>query len=177
MKQNNIKQKIAEYFLRNPTVRLRVRQIERELKLSLPSVIRYVKELVKDGLLKENKISEVMFYTADRSNKNFRLEKVIYNLRSLYHCGLVEFLITEYSNPSILLFGSYSKGEDIETSDVDIYVETSSKKKVNLQKFEKTLERKIQLFIYPHIKDVPNPQLANNILNGISLNGQVEVIK
>jgi len=47
MKQKDIKQIIKEYFFVNPTTKLRVREIERTLKLSLPSVIRYCKELEK----------------------------------------------------------------------------------------------------------------------------------
>ena len=54
----NIKDKIKEYFFVNPTVKVRVRQIERELKIPLPSAIRYVKELEKEGILKNEKIAE-----------------------------------------------------------------------------------------------------------------------
>ena len=71
MKTKNIKEKVKEYFFINPSAKLRVREIERELKLPLPSVIRYCKELEKEEILKKVKIRNVLFYTADRSSKEF----------------------------------------------------------------------------------------------------------
>ena len=56
MKRKNIKESIKEYFFQYPTLRLRVREAERELHLSLPSIIRYFKELEKENILKKEKI-------------------------------------------------------------------------------------------------------------------------
>lgn len=173
----NIKEKIKEYFFINPTSKLRVRQIERKLKLPLPSVIRYCKELEKEGILKKEAISGIFAYSADRSSKNYIIEKKLFNIKQLYNSGLIDYLINEYNNSVIILFGSYSRGEDIEDSDIDLYVETAKKKEFNLQKFENKLNRKLQVFNYKNIKEVPNPHLANNIINGIVLNNFLEVFK
>ena len=172
-----IKEKIREYFFENPTRQLRVRQIEKELQAPLPSAIRYAKELENEGMLKKSGIAGVTLYSADRSSKKFLLEKKLYNIRILFESGFVDYLIEEYSNPAIILFGSFSKGEDIETSDIDLYVETSAAKKLLLTKFEEKLGRKIQLFCYNNIHQIKNKELANNIINGISLNGFLEVLK
>ncbi|MEK6983012.1 MAG: nucleotidyltransferase domain-containing protein [Nanoarchaeota archaeon] len=177
MKSYNIKERIKEYFFMNPTAKMRVRQIERELKLPLPSVIRYCKELEKEGILNKIVISGIKFYAADRTNKRFLVKKLLYNIGSLYESKLIDGLILKYSNPTIVLFGSYSKGEDTEGSDIDLYMETPSKISIMLSEFEKKLHRKIQLFIYRGINQVENKKLANNILNGIVLNGFVEVFK
>lgn len=85
--------------------------------------------------------------------------------------------MAELSNPAIIVFGSYARGEDTEDSDIDLYVETSSKKKPNLKKYEDRLKREIQLFVYKDIHKIKNKELANNIINGIALNGYVEVFK
>lgn len=172
-----IKTKLKEYFFLNPTIKLRVRQIERELKVPLPSVIRYTKELEKEGLLKSTKIANIVTYSADRTSKTYLLEKKLFNIHQLHSSGLLDFLIEELSNPFIILFGSYAKGEDVENSDIDIYIEKQNKKKVNLGKFEKMLQRKIQLFTYKNIHDLENKELANNIVNGIVLNGFMEIFR
>ena len=164
------------YFFINPTIKLRVREIERELKLPLPSVIRYCKELEKEGLLRKVKIGNVVFYTANRSSELYLLEKRLYNLKSLYISGLVEFLRIELSNPTIVVFGSYARGEDVESSDIDLYIETPSRKNINLRKFENTLNRKIQIFRHKNLREVGNEYLINNIINGITLNGFLEVL-
>ena len=46
----NIKQLIEEYFFNYPSTKIRVRQLERTLKLPLPSIIRYCKELEQEGI-------------------------------------------------------------------------------------------------------------------------------
>ena len=174
---NSIKERIKEYFFTNPTVQLRVRHIEKTLSLPLPSVIRYVKELEKENILKKEVISNITIDSADRSSKNFLLEKKLFNIKSLYRSGLVEYLIYNYHNPTIFLFGSYSKGEDIEKSDIDIYLETHKTMTINLKKFEEILKRDIQIFTYKTIQQVKNKELINNIINGISLNGFLEAFK
>ena len=61
MKRKDIKQSIKEYFFINPSSNLRVRGIERTLKLPLPSVIRYCKELEKEEILTIVKTGNVSF--------------------------------------------------------------------------------------------------------------------
>ncbi len=76
----------------------------------------------------------VVFYTANRSNELYLLEKRLYNIKSLYTSGLIKFLRIQLSNPTIVVFGSYAKGEDIENSDIDLYLETTSKKEIIIKK-------------------------------------------
>lgn len=177
MKTKNIKQRIKEHFFVNPGSKLRVREIEKLLKLPLPSVIRYCKELKQEGILTTITTGNVVFYTGDRANKSFLLEKKLYNIKAIYGSGLIEVLKIELSNPVVMLFGSYSKGEDMENSDIDLYIETPSKKEINLEKFEKILKRKIQAFRHKSIGEIKNLHLSNNIINGIILNNYIEVFK
>ena len=173
----NIKDKIKHYFLQNPTIKLRVRQIERTVKVPLPSAIRYAKELEKEEILKSDKITDVTFYSAYRVSQKYLLEKKLYNIKNLYDTGLMQKLKEDYDNCSIILFGSYSKGEDTEKSDIDIYLEYPSQKEANLNEFEKKLGRKIELFIHKNIREIKNIELANNIINGIVLNWFIEVFR
>ena len=176
MNRKDIKQTIKEYFFINPVAKLRVREIERVLKLPLPSVIRYCAELKKEGFLATNKWGMVSFYTASRS-ETYLLEKKLYNIKQLYVSGLIEYLKIELSNPGIVVFGSYAKGEDTENSDIDLYIETPFKKQMLLEKFKKVLKREIQLFQFKNLQEIPNPNLANNIINGIILNNYIEVFR
>jgi len=173
----SIKERIKGYFFDNPTSKMRVRQIERKVGVPLPSAIRYTKELEKEGILFSLTIANIKVYSADRSSKNYLLDKRLHNIRKVFKSGLIDYLIEKYSNPAIILFGSYSRGEDIESSDIDFYIETPTKKEFSYEKFEKKLNRRIQLFVHKEIKKVSNPLLANNIINGIVLNGFVEVFK
>jgi predicted nucleotidyltransferase len=176
MKTKSIKEKIQEYFYQNPQSKLRVREIERTLSLPLPSVIRYCKELMEEEILQKVDIGSIVLYTASDS-EHFRLRKKLYNIETLYTSKLVEHLKMAHSNPVIILFGSYSRGEDTNNSDIDLYIQTPTKKKIDVHIFEKKLHRPIQVFQYTHITNIENKHLANNILNGIVLNNQIEVFK
>jgi len=176
MKTYNIKEHIKEHFFIYPTSKLRVRQIERELILPLPSIIRYTKELVNEKILKKEEIGGIALFSADRTSKKFLVEKKLHNIKSLYDIGLIDYLVKELSNPVIILFGSYAKGEDIETSDIDLYIQIP-KKELKLEKYEKILHRNLQLFVYPRLDKIENPHLKNNIINGIILNNYLEVFK
>lgn len=177
MKRNNIKKTIKEYFLINPTVKLRVREIERTLKLPLPSVIRYCKELKEENILTKDNIGTVQFYTANKTNEKYLLEKKIFNLKQAYTSKLISYLKQELSNSPIVLFGSYAKGEDLEDSDIDLYIETPSKKIIKLEIFEKILQRNIQIFRYKNLEEIKNKHLVNNIINGIVVNNYLKVFK
>ena len=142
----------------------------------MPSVINYSKELEKEGMLTTIKTGNVVFYTADKLNPNFLLEKKLFNIKSLYQSGLINFLKIELSNPSIIVFGSYSKGEDTEDSDIDLFIESPSRKEINLNEFENKLKRHIQMFRHNKITEIKNKDLINNIINGVLLNGFVEVL-
>ncbi len=174
MKKTNVKQMLKEFFFVYPGKKLRVREIERELKLSLPSVIRYCRELEKDGILAFEQIGKVGLYKASRSS-GYLLEKKLFNIKRLYESGLIEHLRKELSNPAIVLFGSYAKGEDTEESDIDLYIETPAKKRISYGIYNHILKRDIQEFRHRSLREISNPNLANNIINGITLNNEIEV--
>ncbi len=119
-----------------------MRELEKTLQLPLPSVIRDCKELHEEEILTTIKTGNVVFYTGDRANENFLLEKKLYNIKTLYVSGLVQFIRIELNNPIIILFGSYSRGEDIENSDIDLYIETPSKKTNKFRKIWKNIKKK-----------------------------------
>ncbi|MGV8172113.1 MAG: nucleotidyltransferase domain-containing protein [Candidatus Woesearchaeota archaeon] len=165
---NNIKTKIIEYFFINPTKKLRIRQIERETNSPLPSVIRYVKELIEEGLLKKEEISNITIYSANRMNPKYLLYKKLNNIESIYTSGILEYIESECSPDCIILFGSASKGEDIESSDIDLYVQ-SSQKALDFRKFS-ILGRIISVFFEQNFNSL-SIELKNNIINGIILKG------
>jgi len=175
MKAISIKELVKNYFFIHPTNKIRVRQLERELGAPLPSVIRYTKELVQERILSTTTIAGARVFFADRSSSQYTWQKRLFNLNALHSAGIIKYLEQEHSRPTVVLFGSYMRGEDTEESDIDIYIETPGTARINLERFHRTLHRKIQVFKYKSIRDVENKELANNILNGIILTGFVEV--
>lgn len=87
--------------------------------------------------------------------------------------GLLDYLETEYTPNCIILFGSGSRGEDTEESDIDIFIQ-AEENELNLQKYEKKLNRKISLLFEPKI-DALSKELLNNLINGQVLSGYLKV--
>ena len=177
MKGISIKDQLKVFFFQYPTAKKRVRQLERELNLPLPSVIRYLKELENEGLIKRELFSGITVFSADRASEKFIVQKRLFNVQFLFESGLVPFLRETYDNTPIVVYGSFARGEDIETSDIDIYIETPSKRTENLRKFEEKLNKEVHLLKSVNIRRLSNIELANNILNGIGVNGFLKVFK
>ena len=78
-----------------------------------------------------------------------------------------------------MLFGSFAKAENIKKSDIDILIVSPVKKKPDLKSFEKKLRCEIQVFVYSgkELSSLKNKELLNNFINGIVLEGYMEVAK
>ena len=110
----------------------------------------------------------------NRDNKKVIGLKRAENLKMLYESGLVEFLEENLPTSTIILFGSYSQGYDTITSDIDIAIIGMKEKIVNLNNFQKVLERKIKLNFYNSISEI-HKNLRENILNGIVIMGGISL--
>jgi len=131
--------------------------------------------LLKEGdLVKVDKDKESgrWIIELNRDNRKVLQMKRVENLKMIYEIGLVDFLEKEFAGGTIILFGSYSRGEDVVGSDVDIAVVGRKEKNVHLDEFEKKLEREIFINFYSSFKDI-HKNLRENIFNGIVLIGGI----
>ena len=158
-------------FFDNPTMEFHARELARKTDLSIFSVLEAIKKLSKEGLISVHKKGNMKIVKASNS-ADFIRKKRIRNLEKIYDSGLVDQLNEAYDKPeSIILFGSYSRGDDIESSDIDIAVITKDHKSHALEKFEKLLSRKISLREID-LKKI-SKEFHNNLINGIVLEGAV----
>jgi predicted nucleotidyltransferase len=156
--------RVAEIFFLEPTKVHYVKEISRKINLAHTSVKKHILDLVEMGLIEET--SEVFKgYKAVRENPEFIFNKKISNLIMLKESGLLEALKEHYPK-SIILFGSYDKGEDIESSDIDIFI-NSKKFNLSLDKFEKYLSRHIHLLF----REETSKSLMESINQGAILFG------
>lgn len=174
MLQNYNTYKVLELFFDFPTKHFQLREISRLTGLGLPSVINHIKQLKKEGLIIKEKVHVYTSYRAEKTGK-FRLYKKIDMIKRLNESGLIKFLEEKFSPDAIVLFGSASKGEDIENSDIDLFI-LAKEEEISLKAFEKKLKRMINLFFEEKISDVPK-ELMNNIINGIVLSGYLKALR
>ena len=161
--------KVFAEFANNPTKSYQIRELSRIIKLAPTSIMLYAKELKEYNLIKREKIGVYYAYKANFDDEDFRFYKKILNLMNLRQSGVIKELDAATTPDAVVLFGSYAKGEDIESSDIDIFL-LAKEKRIDLNKYEKKLNRKIQLFFFENLNKLPK-ELQNNILNGTILSG------
>jgi len=154
-------------FFENCYKEISVREYARKIKISPPTASKILKNLAKQKLLIKKSERGFLFFRINQENKSMQ------NLSRIYWENKINPLINSLENSSpkaIVLFGSLSKLETTENSDIDIAIFGTSKEKLNLEKFEKEFKRKIQLFYYDSLEKV-NKELKLNIINGYLLRG------
>jgi len=165
MGQDN-QNKVLKLFYEHPDTGFTVREISKLAKMPRATVHKYLVELKKTGLVNnKNKASSNLF---------FRTKKINYFIEKIVECGFIDFIIQELNPSLVILFGSIRKGDSVKESDIDLFIESHMKKKVNLGKYEKKLGHKIQLFVEEDINNLQE-NLFNNVINGIKLYGSLKI--
>src|SRR4030043_764824 len=164
MLQNCSTMKVAEIFFDEPTKPHYLIEISKKSRLAHTSTKKYLVSLKKEGIISETieKKGKRNFpsYKANLENLSYKQQKMIHNLLKVYNSGLISFLRDKYMPKVIILFGSYCRGEDIEESDIDIFIE-SKKQEINLDRFERALKRKIEIHFNDNFNNYPK-ELKNN---------------
>lgn len=176
LKFTRLQNEIFRYLSIKSGISLNLRGLARPLDVSPTAVSKALKLLKKEELVKVEKDPDSKRLSIELNKKNpkvFSLKR-IENLKLIHESGLVEFLEEKFPGCAIILFGSYSTGEDTANSDIDIAIIGSKETDVQLTKFDKLLERTIMLHFYEDFKEI-NKNLKDSILNGITLEGVIEL--
>ena len=173
---NNNRIKILKLFFNGRNTKLHVREVARRSDLTPRGAQNILKSLAKEGLLNNEPTDIVNNYMGNYDNERFIGLKRALNLYSIYSTGLITKLEEFYVNPKcILLFGSYSRGEDTKESDIDIAIITSMKDVPEASKEEAVLKRKISIHLITDLEQ-EDTNFINTLANGIVLSGYLDVV-
>lgn len=166
-------------FFEDPNRTFGIRELSRILKINHTSVRQHLNQLAREGHLSKKKERLYFDYRLILSKKTSNL-KLFYNLEKLRKSALIERLEKFYDLPVIVLFGSYAAATDDKSSDVDLCLVSEVEKEFPVKKYEKEINRKISLHKFNKASwdraKKMNPNLVNNICNGIVLSGVLEVL-
>ena len=157
-------------FFREPTKLHFIKEISKEIKLAPTSVRNHIHELLKDGMIKKKKSEPFDGFIANRENTDFLFYKRVYNFYSLKN--LTDFIVSECYPKTVILFGSYSRGEDVETSDIDLVIVSKQKIRIDVKKFEKDTERTINIMAVRSLEELED-NIKKKVANGIILHGGI----
>jgi len=162
------KDKLLGVFFDDPTGKFHVRELARVTKLNPNTILNLVGTFIKEGILKREKKKHIVEISVDYGEKFKRLKKLD-NLRRLCDSGIIDELRNKFDPEVIVVFGSYSFGEDISGSDIDLAVISNKEKEIDLKKYERNLNRGIHLLVV-HYNKISN-EFYTNLINGIVLDG------
>lgn len=171
MKNTDTKEKVLELLFSYPLRSFHLRELSRLLNISPPAISVSLKKLEKEKLILINKTKFLYGIKANIDNQSFKNMKRIHNLNRIYNSELFDYLKEKFPFNTLILFGSYSKGDDTEKSDIDIAID-NKEKKLDLENYEKKLNRKINIEFVDFSK--VSKELNNSIINGIVLAGYIE---
>ncbi|MEK6758033.1 MAG: nucleotidyltransferase domain-containing protein [Nanoarchaeota archaeon] len=171
--------KILYWFYSFPNKKIGLNELVKELKISKSTASRTVDNLIQKGIITREIIGKSWILELNRDNPKIKLGKISYNLALIYDSGIIDEINKKYGPISIILFGSYRKGDDTEKSDIDLAVEISGDKSLKIEKFtelkhfgyRKNVSVNLHIFSRRNIND----NLFSNIANGIILDGFLEV--
>ena len=169
-----LEQKIFSLLCLRSGEKLSQREIAIILNVSPTAVANSLKKLRENDFVTSEKTKTINFISFNRDYFRAIELKRVENLKNIYLSGLSDYLEQALPGGTIILFGSYSRGEDTNTSDIDLAVIGRQDKMLNLKKHEKILNRKINVNFYNSWSDI-HIHLKNNILNGILLHGSIEL--
>ncbi len=191
-------QKLLAYFYYYPELEFSLTELAERAGVPKSSVSILLNSLIQENMISIEDKKILYRIKANRNSPQFIKRKIAYNLTLVYDSDLVDYLDVTYNHPkSIILFGSFRKGADISTSDIDIAIETDDNIELessrpdqtfvasvqekegirvlaNLERLEKSwFLKKINIVRFNRKKISEN--MLNNLANGIVLSGFFEV--
>src|SRR3989338_9594797 len=114
LKLTKLQQEILRLLSIKSGISLNQRQVSKFLNVTPPAVMKALPNLKKYDLVKTQQDKETMRLSITLNKDNYKVMQLkrVDNLRQVYESGIVDFLEKEFAGAIIILFGSYSKGED-----------------------------------------------------------------
>jgi len=172
---------VLKLFLDHPHTSYYLRESARLLKMDPMTVKRALTLFVTDGILLKTEEKNQILYKTNIDSPAFRYLKISYNLSWLQKKEVPDFLQHHMNTvTSILLFGSYAKGENDAESDVDILT-ISLSKNIPVTELSKLLKRDVNLINFTPAQWSQQSKInkafyLDVILDGIVLYGTKPVV-
>ncbi|MBI3190087.1 nucleotidyltransferase domain-containing protein [archaeon] len=178
LKLTILQQEILRFLFMNAGDVFNARGLAIHLEVSQPAIAKAMPMLEKHELIhiEKDRNSKRLSIRLNRDNPLVIGIKRADNIRQVYESGLAEFLREKFPSCTVILFGSFAKGEDTSKSDIDIAVVGAKNNAIthDMTSFEKKLMKEVRINFYRSFKSI-NTELRNNILGGILISGWVEL--
>jgi len=182
---NEAYQKVLLWFFSFPTQQMSLTELAHNLDISKTTANRIVTMLEKEGFLAKDVLGKVWRISCNQQHMYNFSRKIAYNLTMIYESSLIQaihdFMQNEFKQNSrtIILFGSYRKGDDTEKSDIDIAIEILGNQSLLIHEFrifpQFGYRKNVKVNLHIFTRNDIDLNLFSNIANGIVLEGFLEV--
>ena len=120
-------QKVLNFLIQSPGKQFLANEIEKATRISRAGVNFSLRKLAKEKLVLREKKAKIYLYSVDYNNPVIKQLKVL--------------------SKKIVLFGSCARGENINSSDIDLFILADSSKAIEEKIKKNTLREKLQPII------------------------------
>jgi len=176
LKFTQLQQEILIFLFEKAGLKFNARRLAKNLNVSPTAIGKAIPKLKKNNLInvKKGPESKTLSIELNRENKYVLNIKRVKNLKLIYEFKLYDHLFDSFPGCTIILFGSFSRGEDIYSSDIDIAVIGTKNKNLDLTNYEKEFSKKINISYYSSFENIEK-HIKNNLLSGILISGGIEL--
>src|SRR3989338_6230755 len=176
---NDPYRKVMHWFFAHPTREASLNEIVKQVKISKTTANRVISRLKKEEFLNIKTLGKICRISCNQEHEFNTTKKIPYNLELIADSGIVKKILEVIPNSrSIILFGIYIKGDDIETSDLDIAVETLNNENSKIIPFGEISQfgfrKNVSVNILKFSRNKIDLNLFSNLANGIVLYGYLE---
>ena len=177
---NEAYRKCLYWFFAYPTREMSLNDLASNLEVSKTTAKTVTLRLVEEGFLKKEELGRLWRISCNLEHPHNRTLKITSNLERIYLSGIIQEVNKLVPNSrSVILFGSYRKGDDNEHSDIDIAVEVLDNEELQIVQAgiisEMGYRKNIPVNLYVFSRNKIDLNLFANISNGILLQGFLEV--
>lgn len=166
-------------FFNNPTREWHFEEILKQAKITRSKAAGWLKVFLKQGIIKKAKENGKMpFYIGNYESAAYKNRKKLFALNELYNSGLLNHLASLPAADTVVLFGSFSRSDWYEKSDIDIFI-YGDYSGLKMAGFEQKLHRDIEIF---NCKDKGELKkfgegLLSNIIKGNLIKGDMNFVR
>lgn len=149
--KSKIRRDILTLFFLNPSRKYYIRQIERLLGYSVGSIARELKKFRDDDLLISEKVGNIVYLKLNKEHPLYSELKSIVMKSSGIVMRLKEILSSIENIDVAFIYGSFARGEDTSTSDIDVMIIGDPKAPDvagNIRNLETKFDREINFTLY-----------------------------
>ncbi|MBI3032166.1 nucleotidyltransferase domain-containing protein [Candidatus Woesearchaeota archaeon] len=171
--------KLLQLFFEEPTREWHFEEILREAEITRSKADRWLKQFIKEGLIKRIKEKRKMpYYMSDYEASAYKNRKKLFALDILYQSGLLNHLSSLKKAETIIIFGSFARSDWYKNSDLDIFIYGNADG-LKIADYELKLHHEIQLFICQTKKELIKLGigLVKNIIKGNIIKGNIDFVK